>query len=168
MKHVTGVCNNPLIALSFRIHSILLFVLLFFICMYAVQICSSSFSGFSQNLVSPSCCSMLSAHICDNFQFLSTSKCSSHPSTHSGQLVLFITCCPIASSEFCSAFVLVWIIPCGLLPSSLYYQTSLKAILGVWGRAPLLSFCGRKLIVRRSNCRNNNQSPHQGRKKWPV
>lgn len=33
---------------------------------------------------------------------------------------------PLPHSEFCSAFVLVWMIPCGLLPSSLYFPDIIK------------------------------------------
>lgn len=47
-----------------------------------------------------------------------------------GSLFFLSPAAPLPHSEFCSAFVLVWIIPCGLLPSSLYYPDIIKG--NIW------------------------------------
>lgn len=85
---------NPTFPFPLYSHSPLLVALLLFICTYTFQTRPSSFS--SQSIASPNSCSVLPAHFCDYFEFLSTPKLSSHPLAHSGHHVLFTSCCPIA------------------------------------------------------------------------
>lgn len=154
--NATGGCNKPLSALSFK-EFIFIFIFSSSGCPATshLHVHCPNLALFFLWVFSEHCESLLLLQLISvtvlNFSQLLNVLATQVPTLAS--LFFLSPAAPLPHSEFCSAFVLVWLfhLDCFLHLSTT--QTSLKVILGVQGRAPLLSFCCRKLIVKRSNCR---------------
>lgn len=129
MKHTTGGCNKPLSALSFK-EFIFIFIFSSFGCPATshLHVCCPNLALFFLWVFSEHCESLLLLQLISvtvlNFSQLLNVLATQVPTLAS--LFFLSPAAPLPHWEFCSAFVLVWIIPFGLLPSSLYYPDIIK------------------------------------------